>query len=119
MNVSFGGIGEMAVTYLADDTVAAGYPVKMSGNGTVTVCGTGERFCGIAVGKSDDGYATVQMKGFITMPYSGTNRPTPGYKNLVANGSGGVKVDAAATPTGGEFLIVEFDETALTVGFYM
>ena len=121
MSVSFGGIGEKAVTFEAASGVKAGYPVKMSANGQVTACSTGERMCGIALYVSDDGHATVQMNGYVNMPYSGSGTPAVGYGHLLAGADGTVQVEAADSEafTGGEYLITDVDTTGKTVGFFM
>ncbi|MBE6948506.1 MAG: hypothetical protein E7456_01545 [Ruminococcaceae bacterium] len=112
MSISFGGIGEMCVTLMAASGVTKGKPVKMSTNGTVAACSDGDRFVGVAVDVSDDGYAIVQLKGYTTMGYTGT-APTVGYNVLAANAAGGVK----GANAGNECLVLEVDTTAATVGF--
>lgn len=119
MSVSFDGIGEMAVTFEATADVKAGYPVKMSGNCKVDVCNDGDSMSGVAIYVSEDNYATVQLKGYISMEYSGTTAPAVGYCYFLADGTGKVKVDTAAEKTGREYLVVDVDATAKTVGFYM
>ena len=116
MNVSFKGIGEMAVTFKTTGTVKIGDPVKLSANGTVTACSEDDRFCGIVLFTSGDGFATVQLKGYTVAEYSGS-APSVGFGYLLADGDGGVAVDA--DKTGDEYLIIEVDTTAGTVGFYM
>ena len=116
MSVSFGGIGEMAVTFAAAEDVTNGSPVKVSKSGEVSACAANERFCGVALYVSEDGYATVQMGGYVEMEYTGT-APKLGFTHLVAAEDGKVAADTAAT--GGEYLVVDVDETASTVGFIM
>ena len=133
MSISFGGIGELSVTFEADSGVKTGWPVKIGGSGKVYACEEGERFCGIAAGVSEDGYATVQIRGFVKCKYTGT-APALGFEHLVADGSGGVKKDAGKTNsftdassqsvsltryTGGEYMTAELDTTGKTVGIYM
>ena len=107
MSVSFHGIGQVCATFLGDGT--EGQVVKMSGKGTVAACSAGESFCGVAVCKKDDACA-VQVAGFVTVPYSGTE-PAPGYAALAADGSGGVKI----VESGREYLVADADTTAKTV----
>ena len=38
MKVSLNGYGESVTTFEAEDSVRAGYPVKMTGNGKVGLC---------------------------------------------------------------------------------
>lgn len=112
MSISFGGIGEMCVTFMADESVVKGCPVKITANDTVAVCADGDRMVGIAVEAADDGYATVQLFGYVTMGYTGT-APSVGYTHLAANGNGGVK----SASSGGEYLVLDVDTSAKTVGF--
>ena len=116
MSVSFEGIGERAVTFETVNDVNAGAPVKMSANGKVALCGTGERMCGIALYVAEDGCASVQLGGYVNVSYTGT-APAVGYARMIADGNGGVKVDSEAT--GGEYLVTDVDENAKTVGFFM
>lgn len=112
MSISFGGIGEMCVTFKADTSVEKGSPVKISSNDTVTVCTAGNRMIGVAVEVSDDGYATVQLSGYTTMSYTGT-APDVGFATLTADGNGGVKT----ATTGGEYIVLNVNTSAETVGF--
>ena len=69
----------------------------------------GAVFSGVIAGVRDE-LVTVQYRGFVTLPYTGT-APAVGYANLAANGSGGVK-----TASGGRsLLVVSVDPTAATV----
>ena len=108
MSISFQGIGQVCATFLCG-TVAEGQLVKVSGRGTVAACDDGDGFCGVAVCKKDDACA-VQVAGFVTVPYSGTE-PAPGYAALAADGSGGVK----SVESGREYLVADADTTAKTV----
>ena len=107
MSVSFEGIGRWCATFLAGD-VEQGDPVKISANGTVAACSAGDAFCGVAVSERD-GACSVQLGGFITLPYSGT-APTVGYAALCADGTGGVKSGGTAS-----YLTVDVDTTEKTV----
>lgn len=111
MSVSFNGYKESLATFKAASGLTAGVPVKISANDTVDSCAAEDSFCGVANGVSR-GYASVQMSGFVTLPYTGT-APVVGYVILAADGSGGVKVVA----TGGRsMLVLQVDATAKTVG---
>ena len=116
MSISFGGIGEMAVTFEATSDVQAGCPVKMSDNGKVTSCDEEDQLIGVAVYVSKDHFATVQVKGYVSLPYSGETAPSVGFGQLSADGEGGVASDST---NGREYLIIDVDTTAETVGFYM
>ncbi|HZK38570.1 MAG TPA: hypothetical protein VFD23_00275 [Clostridia bacterium] len=115
MSVSFNGYKESLATFKAANGLTAGVPVKMSANGTVDTCAAGDNFCGVASGVGK-GYASVQMSGFITLPYTGATPPAVGYTSLAADGSGGVKV---VTDGGRSLLVLEVDTTAKTAGFML
>ena len=102
MKVCFEEIGRMSATFTAESG-EAGQVVKVSGNGAVTPCADGEVFCGV-MESLRKGYAAVQLHGFVTLPYTGT-APGLGYNNLLANGSGGVKVGSV----GRSHLVVNVD----------
>ena len=117
MNVSFHGIGQWFVTFLAPAVgegetckTVEGTVVKIGGQGTVAACSAGDAFCGVIVAGGKDGLCSVQMGGFATLPYTGT-APALGLTALAADGSGGVK----SLETGKEYWVVASDETAQTV----
>ncbi|MEG2988529.1 MAG: hypothetical protein RR807_03900 [Oscillospiraceae bacterium] len=111
MKVSFEGIGEVAVTCFAAETLAKGDVVKMTGNATVGVCVANDGFCGVAMNGMEGGTAAVQMGGCCTVKYSGT-APTVGWTKISADGAKGVKADATATGTA--YLILSVDTAAKT-----
>jgi hypothetical protein len=108
MNVSFEGIGERLVTFLAS-SVTKGHVVKVSAAGTVSECSAGDAFDGVCL-FTDSGTAAVRLGGFVTVGYSST---APGYGRaiLVADGSGGVKT----AESGDTYVVVDKDTTAKTV----
>jgi hypothetical protein len=115
MSVSFNGCNEKAVTFIADDDLTVGMPVKISANNTVSGCSAGDSFCGICTSVRN-GYATVQLGGFATLPFTGTTDPSLGYCMLAADGTGGVKVAA----TGGRsLLVVSVDTSRDNVGIML
>ena len=70
MSVAFEGIDRLVVTFLAGD-VTAGKPVVMGGEGSVKNASSGQMPVGVAL-HARDGHAAVQLKGFVTVQYSGT-----------------------------------------------
>lgn len=111
MNVDFSGFGEKVITFSADNTVVKpGVPVRMADNGMVTRCTSNENFCGVCVGLRD-GYAAVQVAGYIRMPAN--TKITVGFRKLAA----GSKDDIAANSAGRELLVVE--SSATEVGFIL
>lgn len=110
MNISYEGIGQWAATFACTD-VTAGHVVKVSDSGTVSACGDGDGFDGVAVAVAHDGAAcSVAMGGMQTVHYTGT-APTVGQTILTANGNGGVKT----AESGRSYLAVDVDTTAQTV----
>ncbi len=114
MTVSFEGTGQKIVTFEAADGVTAGMPVKMSENRKVAAAAAGDIFCGVALDAAEDGFASVVLGGFVTLPYTGT-APSVGYVKLAADGSGGVTVG----DKGRDYLVTEADTAAGTAGFYI
>lgn len=114
MTTKFNGFDEKVLTFECDTEINAGTPVKISANGKVSVCAAGDRFIGIALG-TRGGYASVLVGGYITLSYTST-APTTNYTKLVADGNGGVKVDAT---NGTEVIAICVDTTEKTIGFIM
>ena len=114
MTTNFNGFNEKVFTFECDTEINAGTPVKLTANGKVGVCAAGDRFIGICLG-SRGGYASVLVEGYVTLHYTGT-APTVNHAKLVADGNGGVKVDAT---NGSEVVAVDVDTTEKTIGFIM
>lgn len=110
MNVNFNGYGENVATFMADSKVQAGSPVKMSTDGTVTISSATEPFCGICLAVRD-GYATVQLSGYVTMPTN--SKIEVGYQKLAASVDNTVVVNSSAR----EYLVLNSTETE--VGFIL
>lgn len=110
MNVNFNGYGENVATFIADGTVVAGAPVKMSTDGTVTISSATEPFCGICIAVRD-GYASVQLAGYVTMPAK--SKIAIGYQKLAASTDNTVVVNTS----GREYLVI--NSTATEVGFIL
>lgn len=100
MNVSFNGYNEGILTFEAEDGVTVGAPVEISENGKVKAAEN--VFFGICTGVRD-GFAAVQLDGYIKVKYSGTL--THGYNKLIS-ADGKVKAD---TTDGREILVVDLD----------
>ena len=113
MNVSFSGFNEKSTTFICAQDVVAGKVVKVTENGTVSICSNGDAFCGVVTDVRGD-CATVQLTGYIRMPYSGT-APSLGYTALAADGNGAVK----AGEDGRTYLVTDIDTTDSTIGFML
>lgn len=116
MMVSYEGIGRLCATFSCED-LAVGTPVRVSDAGTVTACSKGNEVAGVvaAVSRGRDA-CSVQLRGFVTLPYSGTTPPSVGYNALAADGDGGVKLADSSVR---QRLVVEVDSTASTVTFLL
>ena len=100
MKVCYEGIGELCATFSCGN-LAEGAPVIA---GVVKAVSRGKDAC------------SVQLRGFVTLPYSGTTAPSLGYNALEADGAGGVKVGESSAR---ERLVVEVDATAGKVTFLL
>lgn len=112
MSAAFQEIGQVCVS-MACGIEAADKMCKVSGNGAVSPCAAGDKFCGKVVSHRG-GYGAVLVRGFVTADYTGT-APGLGFAALSANGSGGVKADS----NGNSYLVVDCDSTAKTVTFLL
>lgn len=113
MNISLIGYGENAVTFEAAANVAAGAPVKLTASGTVGACAAGDLFCGVALNVRD-GYAAVQLGGYVRIPYDGT-APAVGYQTLAAAAGGKITVSAS----GRSLLVTDVDTAAKICGLIL
>lgn len=111
MSVSFNGFNKNTATFIAAEEIAGGMPVKMSGNGEVSVCAAGEKFIGIAI-DCDGKYVSVQLSGAVTATYTGSV-PEFGYTELAASD------DGVQSGSGREYLVLSVDEAQGKVTFLM
>ncbi|MDD5795694.1 MAG: hypothetical protein PUD24_01985 [Oscillospiraceae bacterium] len=110
MDINFSGYGENALTFYGNGSLKKGMLVKITSNGTVSACASGENFCGVCADVNGD-YATVVMSGFVKVPAAKTI--TPGYQKIAASASDTV----TTSTTGREYLVIESD--ASSVGFIL
>ena len=111
--ISFEGIGEVAVTFLAEGKVSAGEVVSLAGDGTVKAAGQGERFFGVAVSEDKAGCAAVQTGGFAQVKCA-DSAVSVGYVKLTGDGDGGVK-KAGTGDQGGEYAVVSASDGVITI----
>ena len=104
MNVNFNGYNENVITFIADKSLTkAGVPVKISGNGTVAPCTASDsKLCGVCVNVRD-GYATVQLSGYVRVPFTGN--AAVGFQSIKPADGGKVTIGAG----GRECLVTDFD----------
>lgn len=112
MNVCFDGVGQVCATFLGKN-LTEGHVVKLTGNGTVGECASGDGFCGAVICAKDDA-CSVQVAGFVSVPYSGA-APAVGWTALAADGDGGVKTAASSDAGGRAFPVVGVDSANKTV----
>ncbi len=108
--IQYQGIGAVVVT-AKHENVKVGEAVQYSASDTVKVPAAGGAFHGVCVFEKN-GEASVQVGGFVTLPYTGT-APTVGYCTLAANGTGGAAVTAGSR----SYLTVAVDTSEKTVTF--
>ena len=112
MNVCFNGYNEGIATFEADSTVKTGMPVEMSANGKVKATNS-TAFCGICVGVRD-GYAAVQLNGYIKVKYTGTLNV--GYSKISGSSDGKIQAD---TTNGRDILVVDVDTVSGYAGIIL
>ena len=105
--ISFESVGSLTATFFAQEGVADGQVVKVTGSGTVGPCQVGDAFCGVA-GMPRNGAVGVQLGGFVTV--SATLPLNVGKVALSADGKGGIKADE----NGNVMLVVDVDTVANT-----
>lgn len=109
MNVSFEGVGRLAVT-VPNENAVAGQLCKLNAEGMCARCQAGEHFVGLVEAVEGDS-AALQIAGFATVKFTGSE-PVVGFNKFISNGNGGVKYDASA---GKEYLVVAVDSGRSTI----
>ncbi len=105
MDVNFNGYGENTATFAAASNLTqAGVPVKISADGTVAACSSGDVFCGICLAVRN-GYAAVQLSGYAKVKT--TSKLSLGYTKVAAGSNGTV----AANTAGRELLVINASST--------
>ena len=118
MGVCFEGYDEKVLTFeKGTGEITVGYPVKISGNGKVSQCSSGDEFCGFAVSVREN-LVAVQMSGYRESGYAdGSGEGAPkvdlGYSTVTAGAAG--KLSAATS--GKSILVVSKDATNSVMGF--
>ncbi len=107
------GYGRKEVTLKALYNVSKGVTVSASADYTVKKAEDGEKFMGVCT-HADNYAASVLLKGFVKVPYSGT-APSYGYNKLSADGNGGVKTDT----DGREILVICVDTESSVCGIIL
>ena len=106
MSVAFDGMDNLVVTFRCSGTVEAGSPDG----------GTGKVPIGVLLQKRGN-YAAVQIRGYVTLPYTGT-APALGWQELVTNGSQGLRT-VTTGEAGKACLVVRVDAATSTLGLFL
>ncbi len=112
--ISFNGFDEKVLTFNGIG-VKAGALVTVKDNAAVENSAASEDFIGVCVGCVNDSYVTVQVSGYMELPYSG-EAPALGYTALVANGNGGVKASSSGKNV---CRVLKIDTVNSKVGFIL
>lgn len=91
MKTSMYGYDQSVVTFLGNG-LKQGDIVSISDNYTVEKAQAATLFCGVVL-SSEEKYASVQTRGYIQVPYSGTLGL--GFTNVVADGTGKICEDSS------------------------
>ncbi|MBQ6430904.1 MAG: hypothetical protein IJJ99_03390 [Oscillospiraceae bacterium] len=110
MLISYDSIGQVCVT-CQNSGVQLNQPCKMSTNCTITACQDADDLEGVVVATRGN-LATVAVKGFVTLPYTGT-APNLGYCPIAATGTNKVKKLEGAR----EYVVFSVDSNKKTVTF--
>ena len=108
---SYNGYNANNLTFAVSGDLTSNNPVKLSESEVVSMAGKNDVFCGVAT-TVRNGAASVQMGGYIELPFSGT-APAVGKNCLVADGNGGVSVSENGT----DALIIKVDTANKICGF--
>lgn len=105
------GYGEEFLTLATEDEKIGGKPMTVSGENTVSLSKSGEKFFGIGVTERC-GIASVQVGGYVEAGYTGT-APKHGAGYLNADGNGGVTAAQSGVPV----TVLKIDSDNAVVGF--
>lgn len=113
MQLSSNGFMQQTLTMECASALAAGTPVKLTDTYTVAAAGNNDAFCGVVLSCRDT-VCAVQLKGSVTLPYSG-DAPAVGFATLACDADGKVKT----AQNGTNVLIVAVDTSASVVTFIL
>ena len=113
MSYSYEQIGTLCITLGCTSDVKVGHVCRMYGSDCICKAEDGRTFDGVVNSKRNN-CAGVIVRGFVTVPYTGT-APNVGSNYLQSNGEGGV----CAAEEGKLCLIVNVDTINKIVTFLM
>lgn len=108
MKIAFDNIGDLSATFLSHNA-EKGNVVTMYSPKTVTPASDASDFVGVCT-FSDGGAATVKVKGFVTVSYTGS-MVAPGVRKIICSGPDSIRL-AADEEIGREVLVVDADSAA-------
>ena len=116
MSVAFDGMDNLVVTFRCGRYGGGGHP---SSSAPTTRWPTGGRAkCPSACLPQKRGnYAAVQIRGYVTLPYTGT-APALGWQELVTNGDQGLRT-VTTGEAGKACLVVRVDAATSTLGLFL
>lgn len=112
--VSYKGFNEKCLTF-KNTKVKKGDLVAIKMDGVAEIANDNANFVGLCVDDSHEGYVTVQVSGYVELPYTGT-RPDMNYSAFLSNGNGGVKYESDGRII---FKVLKIDASKNTVGFIL
>ncbi len=108
-NPNISGLEKKEVTFKCASKVKVGNAVTLLSKDEVTVPGATYNFFGICTCVRD-GYASIQIKGPVSVKYSGI-KPSLGYNRFVTDDFGGIVTDKT---TGMPYLVTDVDMSTST-----
>lgn len=112
--VSYNGFDEKFLTF-KNTKVQKGDLVAIKNDGVAEKANNSAKFVGVCVDDSHAGYITVQVSGYVELPYTGT-MPDINYSAFTSNGNGGVKYENGGSII---FKVLKIDTAKNIVGFIL
>lgn len=113
MNVYLNGFDRKEVTFKAGSDAKEGKTVNLLTKTTVDASPLDTNFLGICT-LIRNGMASVVLRGYVTVAYSGT-APSLGYNKIASDGAGGIKV----SDSGRDILVADIDAVNSTCGIVL
>lgn len=111
MNISFDKIGDLTATFANRDAIR-GEVVTLYASKTVTSGTNGASLIGICT-DTENGRATVQLRGFAKVEYTG-EAVAMGIRKVVCAGNGKIRLATDEDLEPREVLVAEYDSVAKT-----
>lgn len=113
MNVYLNGFDRKEVTFNAGDGVKEGKTVNLLTKTTVGASPLDNNFFGVCA-LVRNGMASVVLKGYVTVSYTGT-APSLGYNKIASDGAGGIKL----SDSGRYIIVADVDAIKGTCGIVL